>query len=115
MRPGGLAWIGNRARTSLLDFVRGLNPEQFRTIDRCGSWAAARVPTLEDAVQAGNWYCGAPEGCVEYVQTLQEKYSGLEMVNASSSMGTPQQVMVEQLEWFGKEVMPAFQTQKVHA
>jgi hypothetical protein len=46
---------------------------------------------------------------------LQEKYSGLEMVNASSSMGTPQQVMVEQLEWFGKEVMPAFQTQKVHA
>jgi hypothetical protein len=51
MRPGGLAWIGNRARTSLLDFVRGLNPEQFRAIDRCGSWAAARVPTLEDAVQ----------------------------------------------------------------
>jgi hypothetical protein len=30
-------------------------------------------------------------------------------------MGTPQQVMVEQFEWFGKEVLPGFQTQKVHA
>jgi hypothetical protein len=30
-------------------------------------------------------------------------------------MGTPQKVMVEQLEWFGKEVMPAFQPQKVRA
>jgi hypothetical protein len=30
-------------------------------------------------------------------------------------MGTPQQVMVEQLEWFGKEVLPTFQVQKAHA
>jgi hypothetical protein len=49
------------------------------------------------------------------VQALQEKYPGLEILNASSSMGTPQKVMVEQLEWFGKEVMPAFQAQKVRA
>ncbi|HEY5866364.1 MAG TPA: hypothetical protein VI542_12595, partial [Candidatus Tectomicrobia bacterium] len=75
----------------------------------------AHVPTLQDAVQAGNWYCGPPEGCIEYVQALQEKYPGLEILNASSSMGTPQKVMVEQLEWFGKEVMPAFQAQKVRA
>lgn len=98
-----------------LGFVRGLNAEQFRAIDRPGGWAAARVPTLEDAVQAGSWYCGPPEGCIEYLQTLQEKYPGLEVVNASSGMGTPKEVMVEQLEWFGKEVLPAFRPQKVHA
>lgn len=98
-----------------LGFVRNLNPEQFRAIDRRGGWAAAHVPTLEDAVKAGNWYCGPPEGCIEYLQTLQEKYPGLDTVNASSSMGTPQKVMVEQLEWFGKEVLPAFRAQKVHA
>ena len=98
-----------------LGFVRGLNAEQFRAIDRRGSWAAARVPTLEDAVKAGSWYCGPPEGCIEYLQTLQAKYPGLEVVNASSAMGTPKKVMVEQLEWFGNEVMPAFRTQKVHA
>ena len=66
-------------------------------------------------MKAGNWYCGPPEGCIEYVQTLQENYPGLEMLHASSSMGTPQQVMGEQLEWFGKEVLPTFQAQKVHA
>src|SRR6266540_3652567 len=82
-----------------LGFVRGLNPEQFRAIDRRGGWAAAGVPTLEDAVKAGTWYCGPPEGCIEYLQALQEKYPGLETVNAGSSMGTPKKVMVEQLEW----------------
>ena len=66
-------------------------------------------------MKAGNWYCGPPEGYIEYLQTLQEKYPGLEIVNTSSSMNTPQQVMVEQLEWFGKEVMPAFRPRKVHA
>jgi alkanesulfonate monooxygenase SsuD/methylene tetrahydromethanopterin reductase-like flavin-dependent oxidoreductase (luciferase family) len=98
-----------------LGFVRGLNAEQFRAIDRRGGWAAARVPTLEDAVKAGPWYCGPPEGCIEYLQALQEKYPGLEAVNASSTVGTPKKVMVEQLEWFGKEVMPAFRPRKMHA
>src|SRR5262245_6722842 len=98
-----------------LGFVRGLNAEQFRAIDRRGGWAAAGVPTLADAVKAGSWYCGPPEGCIEYLQALQEKYPGLEVVNASSGMGTPQKVKVEQLEWFGKEVIPAFRPQKVHA
>jgi hypothetical protein len=37
------------------------------------------------------------------------------MVNASSTVGVPQKVMVEQLEWFGKEVLPAFRPQKVRA
>jgi len=98
-----------------LGFVRGLNPQQFRAIDRRGGWAAAGVPTLEDAVKAGTWYCGPPEGCIEYLQALQEKYPGLEAVNTSSSMGAPKKVMVEQLEWFGKEVLPAFSKQAVHA
>ena len=64
-------------------------------IDRRGAWAAARVPTLEDAVKAGTWYWGPPEGCVEYLQALQEKYPGLETINASSTMGVPKKVMVE--------------------
>jgi hypothetical protein len=31
-------------------------------------------------------------------------------VNVGSSMGTPQAVMLEQLRWFAKEVMPKFKT-----
>ncbi len=32
------------------------------------------------------------------------------MVNVQASMGTPQDVMIQQLERFAAEVMPAFQT-----
>jgi len=91
-----------------LGFVRGLNEAQAQAIDRRGGWAAARVPTLEDAIKAGTWYCGPPEGFVEYLQTLQGKYPGLEYVNVGLSMGTPKTVMLEQLAWFAKEVLPAF-------
>ena len=55
----------------------------------------------------GAWYCGPPEGFVDFLGTLNEKFPGLEDVNVQSAMGTPEAVMVEQLEWFAKDVMPA--------
>jgi alkanesulfonate monooxygenase SsuD/methylene tetrahydromethanopterin reductase-like flavin-dependent oxidoreductase (luciferase family) len=92
-----------------LGFVRGLTPEQIEAIGRRGGWAEARIPTLQDAVQAGSWYCGPPEGFIAFLQALEEKYPGLEYVNVgSASVGVPKQVILEQLAWFAKEVMPAF-------
>jgi alkanesulfonate monooxygenase SsuD/methylene tetrahydromethanopterin reductase-like flavin-dependent oxidoreductase (luciferase family) len=92
-----------------LGFVRGLTPEQITAIGRRGGWAEAGIPTLEDAVKAGSWYCGPPEGFVDYLKNLEEKYPGLAYVNvASSSVGTPEKIILEQLSWFAKEVMPAF-------
>lgn len=98
-----------------LGFVRGLNEDQMQAIGRRGGWSAAGIPTLEDAVKAGTWYCGPPEGFVEYLQGLQEKYPGMHTVSVSSTMGVPQTVMVEQLEWFAREVMPAFKHQMAPA
>lgn len=94
-----------------LGFVRGLNEAQLQAISRRGGWSAAGIPTLADAVKAGTWYCGPPEGFVEYLQGLQDKYPGMETINVSSTMGVPQTVMIEQLEWFAREVMPAFKHQ----
>jgi alkanesulfonate monooxygenase SsuD/methylene tetrahydromethanopterin reductase-like flavin-dependent oxidoreductase (luciferase family) len=91
-----------------LGFVRGLSEEQLEALGRRGGWAEARIPTLEDAIKAGAWYCGPPEGCIAYLQELQEKYPGLEHVNVNSAIGTPQSVMLEQLGWFARDVMPAF-------
>jgi len=92
-----------------LGFVRGLTPEQIVAIGRRGGWDEARIPTLEDAVKAGSWYCGPPEGFIEYLTGMEEKYPGLEYVNvASSSVGAPKKVILDQLAWFAKEVMPAF-------
>ena len=41
-------------------------------------------------------------------KSLETTYPGLEHVHLSNSMGTPQNVMLEQLAWLGKEVMPSF-------
>ena len=43
-----------------------------------------------------------------YLKDLEARFPGLEHVNVSPSMGTPKAVMLEQLRWFAKEVMPAF-------
>jgi alkanesulfonate monooxygenase SsuD/methylene tetrahydromethanopterin reductase-like flavin-dependent oxidoreductase (luciferase family) len=95
-----------------LGFVPGLTPEQHRAIAQRGGWAAANVPTLAHFAKSGAWFCGPPEEFVAFLQALEEKYPGLEYVNVQSSMGTPKSVMIEQLQWFAKEVMPAFDRER---
>ena len=60
------------------------------------------------AVTVGAWFAGPPEELVAYLKSLEVTYPGLEHVHLSNSMGTPQHVMLEQLAWLGKEVMPSF-------
>jgi alkanesulfonate monooxygenase SsuD/methylene tetrahydromethanopterin reductase-like flavin-dependent oxidoreductase (luciferase family) len=101
-----------------LGFVRGLTPAQIDAIGRRGGWAEARIPTLEDACKAGSWYCGPPEGFVAFLQALEEKYPGLEYINVgAASVGVRKDIILEQLTWFAKEVMPAFKgrTEKAKA
>jgi alkanesulfonate monooxygenase SsuD/methylene tetrahydromethanopterin reductase-like flavin-dependent oxidoreductase (luciferase family) len=91
-----------------LGFVPGLTDAQVRATAGRDGWAAAGVPTLADFTKTGAWFCGPPEEFVAYLQALQDKYPGVEYVNVSSSMGTPRAVMLEQLAWLAREVMPAF-------
>jgi hypothetical protein len=44
---------------------------------------------------------------------LEERYPGLERVSVSHPVSTPQALILEQLEWFAAEVMPAFK-ERVH-
>ena len=64
------------------------------------------LPTLEDGIRAGSWLCGPPELITEKLQTIQEQCPGLDQINVGSVIGTPQSVILEQLEAFGKDVMP---------
>jgi len=92
-----------------LGFVRGLSQDQIGALGRGGAAArAAELPTLEEGVGAGSWLCGSPESIIEKIEDLQDRYPGLEQINAGSVVGTPQRVILEQLERFGKEVMPHF-------
>jgi len=85
-----------------------MSDAQMTRLGGRGGWDAEGVPKLERAVETGSWYCGPPEGFVAYLKELQARYPGLEDVNVQASMGTPQTVMIEQLEIFAREVMPHF-------
>ena len=95
-----------------LGFVRGLTDDQIDALAAGGARARqANLPTLRDAVKAGAWLCGPPELIAEKLMDVQNKYPALDVVNVGQVVGTPQRVIVEQLERFGKEVMPAFTRQ----
>ena len=89
-----------------LGFMGPMEDEQLAALGRRGGWADSRLASLETSCERGSWYCGPPEGFVEHLQALGEKYPGLEMVNVQSSMGTPLEVMLEQLQWFAEDVKP---------
>jgi len=59
-------------------------------------------------VRAGAYLCGPPERIIQQLQAVEARYPGLRRVTVSQPVGTPQRVILEQLEWFAKEVMPAF-------
>jgi alkanesulfonate monooxygenase SsuD/methylene tetrahydromethanopterin reductase-like flavin-dependent oxidoreductase (luciferase family) len=94
-----------------LGFVRGLSDDQIRAMEDPRRAREAGLPTLEDGVKAGSWLCGPPELVTEKLQEIQENYPGLDQINVGSVIGTPQNVILEQLEAFGKDVMPKFKAQ----
>ncbi|MCH7787129.1 MAG: LLM class flavin-dependent oxidoreductase [Chloroflexi bacterium] len=91
-----------------LGFVRGLSDEQMDALGDAKRAPSAGLPTIEEAVESGSWLCGPPELIIEKLKKLEELYPGLDQVNMGNVVGTPQSVILEQLEWLARDVMPAF-------
>jgi alkanesulfonate monooxygenase SsuD/methylene tetrahydromethanopterin reductase-like flavin-dependent oxidoreductase (luciferase family) len=68
----------------------------------------AGLPTIEKAAGQGAYLCGPPAQIIEALMRVEKDYPGLERVSVSHPIGAPESVMLEQLEWFAAEVMPAF-------
>ena len=71
----------------------------------------AQSPTtasLEDGVRNRSWLCGPAADIVGYLKELEAKYPGLDHIMLGWPIGVPRAMMVEQLERFAAEVMPAF-------
>ena len=71
----------------------------------------AQSPTtasLENGVRNRAWLCGPPADIVAYLRELEQRYPGLEHVMIAWALGTPRDLMIEQLTRFAREVMPAF-------
>jgi alkanesulfonate monooxygenase SsuD/methylene tetrahydromethanopterin reductase-like flavin-dependent oxidoreductase (luciferase family) len=71
----------------------------------------AQSPTaasLENGVNNRSWLCGPSRDVVAYLEEMQTRYPGLDHVMIAWAIGTPRTVMIEQLQRFAREVMPAF-------
>jgi alkanesulfonate monooxygenase SsuD/methylene tetrahydromethanopterin reductase-like flavin-dependent oxidoreductase (luciferase family) len=91
-----------------LGFLPGATKEQVAAIARRGGWYEAGVPTLEHYMDMGAWFAGTPDELVAYLRQLEERYPGMEHINLSTPMGTPEAVMLEQLGWVSEAVLPKF-------
>jgi alkanesulfonate monooxygenase SsuD/methylene tetrahydromethanopterin reductase-like flavin-dependent oxidoreductase (luciferase family) len=91
-----------------LGFLPGVTAAQVAAIGRRGGWAEAGIPTVEDYMKMGAWFAGTPEELVAYLKELEVRYPGMEHINLSTPMGTPQSIMLEQFQWVSEAVMPHF-------
>lgn len=93
-----------------LGFIGGLSDSQMEAIANGSQARSASLPTLEQAVEAGSWLVGTPEDITEQLMQVQKHYPGLTNINVLNSLGTPEDVMLEQMERFGKEIIPEFKS-----
>ena len=91
-----------------LRLVRSLSEDQIEAMGDPNRALSAGLPTIERAVERQGFLCGPPEMIIEQLKALEEEYPGLERVGMSHPVGTPEKVILEQLEWLAQDVMPAF-------
>ena len=70
----------------------------------------AGLPTAHDLVRDSAWICGPPEHVFEKLSEIQKRLPGLERVSVGAgALAFPPSVIRQNIEWFGREVMPRFQ------
>ena len=89
-----------------------LSEEQIEAMGDRRRAPTAGLPTVEDRIRWGQYIMGPPELVTEKLMEIQARYPGLEEVHVGPPCsGLPEQQYLEQMEWFAKDVMPAFKNQ----
>ncbi len=91
-----------------LGFAGDVSDEQLARLGDPARASTAGMGTIEDAVDDGSWLVGPPERLIDALGQVQETYPGLEEVMVAQPVGAPPPVIIEQLQRFADEVMPAF-------
>jgi alkanesulfonate monooxygenase SsuD/methylene tetrahydromethanopterin reductase-like flavin-dependent oxidoreductase (luciferase family) len=110
MRIAGKYYEENMKMFGELRLVRALSDEQIEIMRDPKRAPTANLPRIENAVKAGGFLTGTPADVIEQLKALETRYPGLDRVTCSLSVGVPLAEAEEQLEWFAREVMPAFKT-----
>jgi alkanesulfonate monooxygenase SsuD/methylene tetrahydromethanopterin reductase-like flavin-dependent oxidoreductase (luciferase family) len=91
-----------------LRLVRALTDQQIEAMRDPRLVPNVKLPRIEDAVAAGGFLAGTPDDIIEQLKALEKRYPGLNRVTVAQPLGLPLSLCLEQLEWFSKGVMPAF-------
>ncbi len=87
-----------------------LTEEQIQATFNPEKAPLAGLPTVHDLVRGGGWICGPPAHVFEKISEIQERLPGLERVTiGAGALAIPPSVIRQDVEWFGKEVLPKFQ------
>ena len=108
MAQAGKYYEENMKMFGELRLVRALTEQQIEAMRDPRLVAGAKLPRIEDAVQAGGFLAGTPADIIEQLKTVEKRYPGLNRVSCSLALGTPLSMALEQLDRFAKDVMPAF-------
>src|SRR6516162_8699167 len=91
-----------------LRLVRALTDEQIEIMRDPKRAPTAKLPRIEDAVNAGGFLTGSAAEIIDHLKALEAKYPALDRISVSLSVGVPKSEALEQLQRFAEEVMPAF-------
>jgi alkanesulfonate monooxygenase SsuD/methylene tetrahydromethanopterin reductase-like flavin-dependent oxidoreductase (luciferase family) len=108
IREAGKYYEENLKMFGPLRLVRALTDQQIDDMGDPKRAPFVGLPTIEEAINKGGVLCGSPDDFIEHLKKLEERYPGLERVMASLTVGIPKTLVLEQLERFATEVMPAF-------
>jgi hypothetical protein len=98
-----------------MGFLPGATDAHKAAIAKRGGWDAAGVPTVEHYMKLGSWFAGTSQDLVAHLKRLEAKYPGLEYINLSTPLCTPQSMMIEQFTQIAEEVMPHFRARAASA
>ena len=71
--------------------------------------APAGIPSLRDGLKQKAWFCGSAQQVIDGIKSIEAKYPGLEDFCVHWAEGLSPSELEEQLRWFARDVMPAFQ------
>ena len=91
-----------------LRLVRGLSDEQIAAMSDPKRAPYADLPRIDQAIEGDGYLCGPAEFIIEKIMELEKRYPGMDRINVSHPMGVPQSVILEQMQQFAEDVMPAF-------
>ena len=108
MREVAIYYEENMKMFGELRLVRAMTDEQIEAMRDPRLAANATLPRIEDAVAARGFLAGTPDDIIEQLKALEKRYPALSRVTVAQPLGLPLSLCLEQLEWFAKDVMPAF-------